>query len=119
VQHGGWLAEQQFLDAVALVNMMPAPLVTFVTLVGWVGGKAPGAIVMTVGIFLPAFSFTIIGHHVFEKIVGSKVSAIALRCPPSIPQYQISTDFLDCLNVRLTPFTMFSVVPPSGRGALS
>lgn len=72
VTNGGWLTQQQFLDSIALVNMLPAPLVTFVTLVGWIGGGVGGAIVITFGIFLPAFSFTIIGHPLFEALVGNE-----------------------------------------------
>lgn len=64
-----WLTERQFLDALAITNVLPCPLVTFVTMVGWVGHGIAGAVVMTIGIFLPAFSFTIIGHEVFELIV--------------------------------------------------
>jgi chromate transporter len=37
------------------------------------GGGAPGAILMTIGIFLPAFSFTLIGHNLFERIVDIKI----------------------------------------------
>jgi len=37
VQSGGWLSQRAFLDAIAITNMMPTPLVMFVTLVGYVG----------------------------------------------------------------------------------
>jgi chromate transporter len=71
VTSGQWLTEQQFLDAIAITNMMPTPLVTFVTLVGWIGHGLGGAIVIAIGIFLPAFSFTLIGHKFFEKLVDN------------------------------------------------
>jgi putative chromate ion transporter len=71
VTSGEWLTEQQFLDAIAITNMMPTPLVTFVTLVGWIGHGLGGAIVIAIGIFLPAFSFTLIGHKFFEKLVDN------------------------------------------------
>lgn len=70
---GGWLTNQQFLDSIAIVNILPTPLVTFVTMVGFIGGGIAGAIVMTIGIFLPAFSFTIIGHDFFEAFVNNDV----------------------------------------------
>eukprot|EP00598_Pedospumella_elongata_P004021 CAMPEP_0184980308 /NCGR_PEP_ID=MMETSP1098-20130426/10300_1 /TAXON_ID=89044 /ORGANISM="Spumella elongata, Strain CCAP 955/1" /LENGTH=476 /DNA_ID=CAMNT_0027503715 /DNA_START=74 /DNA_END=1504 /DNA_ORIENTATION=- len=72
VQSGGWLSQRAFLDAIAITNMMPTPLVMFVTLVGYVGHGVIGAIVMSIGIFIPAFSFTIIGHEFFEAIVDNK-----------------------------------------------
>ena len=61
VTKGQWLTNQQFLDAVALVNVTPTPLVSFVTLVGWIGHDIGGAILITLGIFIPAMSFTFIG----------------------------------------------------------
>jgi putative chromate ion transporter len=69
---GGWLSQTQFLDAVAITNMMPTPLVSFVTLVGYVGHGPGGAMLMVVGIFIPAFSFTIVGHKFFEAFVNNK-----------------------------------------------
>lgn len=72
VESGGWLTQQEFLDAIAITNMMPTPLVTFVTMVGYIGNGIGGAILITVGIFLPAFSFTIIGHEIFEALVDNK-----------------------------------------------
>lgn len=71
VTSGGWLTDQQFLDAIAITNMMPTPLVTFVTVVGWIGHGIGGAIVIAIGIFLPAFSFTLIGHKFFEAMIDN------------------------------------------------
>jgi chromate transporter len=71
VTSGGWLTDSQFLDAIALTNMMPTPLVTFVTVVGWIGHGLGGSCLMAIGIFLPAFSFTLIGHNLFEAIVDN------------------------------------------------
>eukprot|EP01033_Poteriospumella_lacustris_P001957 gene1957-1420_t len=72
VETGKWLTPQQFLDAVAITNMLPTPLVMFVTLVGYIGHRVEGAVIMTIGIFLPAFSFTIIGHDFFQAVVDNK-----------------------------------------------
>ena len=72
VQNGGWLSQQVFLDAIAITNTLPTPLVSFVVLPGFVGNGIGGAIVITIGIFLPAFSFTIIGHEFFEHVMSNK-----------------------------------------------
>ena len=63
------MTNQEFLDAIAITNVLPTPLVSFVTMVGWIGHGVGGSILMTIGIFLPAFSFTIIGHEFFEMLV--------------------------------------------------
>ncbi|MCC6322025.1 MAG: chromate efflux transporter [Phycisphaerales bacterium] len=65
----GWVTHQQFLDGLAIGGILPAPMVIFGTFVGFLGGGVAGALLMTAGIFLPAFGFTLIGHRVFERIV--------------------------------------------------
>jgi chromate transport protein ChrA len=66
-----WLTGPAFLDALALGNVVPAPLVMFVTFVGYYANNVPGAVLMTLGMFIPAFSFTMIGHEFLEMIVDS------------------------------------------------
>jgi chromate transporter len=69
VSQGAWMSNAQFLDGLALSGLLPAPLIIFSTFVGYLGGGPWGAIVVTVGIFLPAFSFTLIGHDALEALV--------------------------------------------------
>jgi len=72
---GGWMTNQQFLDGLALSSILPAPLIIFSTFVGYLGGGPLGALVLTAGIFLPAFSFTLIGHNFFEeKFIENKAA---------------------------------------------
>ena len=72
VEIGAWMTNAQFLDGLALSGLLPAPLIIFSTFVGYIGGGAIGAILMTIGVFAPAFSFTMIGHETLEKLVESK-----------------------------------------------
>ena len=69
VTAGGWLSQRAFLDAIAIGQVLPSPLVIFTTFVGYQSGAWAGAFLMTLGMFLPAFSFTIIGHPLFERLV--------------------------------------------------
>lgn len=66
---GQWLSQAVFLDGIAIAQLIPAPLVMFTTFVGFMGAGVPGALLMTLGVFLPAFSFTLIGHNLFERVV--------------------------------------------------
>ncbi len=65
----GWMTDAQFLDGLALSGILPAPLIIFSTFVGYVGGGPIGALVMTAGIFLPAFAFSLLFHNQLERLV--------------------------------------------------
>ena len=58
-----WLTDSQFVDGLAMGGVLPAPLIIFSTFVGYVAGGLTGALVMTLGIFLPAFVFPIFFHR--------------------------------------------------------
>ena len=68
----GWMTDSQFLDGLALAGILPAPLVIFGTFVGYLGGGFPGAIALTMGIYLPAFAITLLGHELLEGVVENK-----------------------------------------------
>ena len=71
VRHDQWLTNEQFLDGLALAGIIPAPLIIFATFVGYVAGGPLGAIAITVGIFLPAFVITMLGHRYLEAAVDN------------------------------------------------
>jgi len=63
VESRGWLTDEQFIDGLALSGVLPAPLIIFSTFVGYLAGGLTGALLMTFGIFLPAFLFPIYFHR--------------------------------------------------------
>jgi chromate transporter len=68
VEVQGWLTDGEFLDGLALSGILPAPLIIFSTFVGYLAGGLSGSLAMTLGIFLPAFTFPIFLHRTFVLI---------------------------------------------------
>jgi chromate transporter len=60
VQQTGWLKEREFLVAVAMGMISPGPVVITATFVGYLVAGFWGAVVATIGIFLPSFLLILI-----------------------------------------------------------
>jgi len=58
VQHYGWLTQQQFVDAIALGQITPGPILISATFIGYKVQGLTGAVVATLAIFLPSFLMT-------------------------------------------------------------
>lgn len=74
----GLLTRQELMDAVAVGQFTPGPVLSTATFIGWQLGGFLGAIAATVGIFLPSFIFVAILNPFVPKMRKSKVMAAFL-----------------------------------------
>lgn len=63
-----WMTPQQFLDAVALGQVTPGPVVHTVAVIGWAASGLLGACVATVIAFSPSFIFVLGGGRHFDRL---------------------------------------------------
>ena len=64
----GWMTSAQFLNAVALGQVTPGPVVHTVAVVGYAAAGIGGALLATVVAFAPSFSFVLIGADRFDRL---------------------------------------------------
>jgi chromate transporter len=71
VQQNGWMGGRDFLVAVAVGMLSPGPVVITATFVGYLVDGFPGALVSTIGIFLPSFLLILIAAPLLARHRGN------------------------------------------------
>jgi chromate transporter len=78
VSHLHWLTEKQLIDAVAVGQFTPGPVFTTATFIGYLVAGVPGAVMATVGIFVPGFIFVALSGRMLPKLRRSPLAAAIL-----------------------------------------
>jgi chromate transporter len=101
VAHLHWLTDKQLLDAIAAGMVTPGPAFASATFVGYLTGGLPGALLATLGMFLPSFVFI----------------AIVFPLIPRLKKAPGARLFLDAINA-VTVGLMAAVSWQLARGAI-
>jgi chromate transporter len=75
----GWLTQQEFVDAIAMSQIMPGPIVLSTVFIGYKVAGFLGAVVATLGIFLPPGILMLAGTHALNRIKQSALIKAVLR----------------------------------------
>lgn len=78
VEKLGWLTKPQLLDAIAIGQFTPGPVLSTATFVGYQINGVYGALVATLGIFLPSFFFVLLLNPIVPRLRKSAWAAAFL-----------------------------------------
>lgn len=95
----GWLNRRELLDAIAIGQFTPGPVLSTSTFIGYQIQGFTGALLATLGIFLPSFIFVLILNPVVPKLRNSKLTA----------------DFLDAVNISAVAIMIAVVIKMGGE----
>jgi chromate transporter len=101
VENLHWITQAELLDAIAVGQFTPGPVFTTATFIGYVIAGNSGALLATLGIFLPAFFFV----------------AVSAPFIPKLRRSPVARAFLDGVNVASLALMAF-VTWELGRSAL-
>jgi len=73
-----WLTEKQLIDAVAVGQFTPGPVFTTATFIGYLVAGIPGALLATLGVFLPGFALVALSGRLLPKLRRSVWAAATL-----------------------------------------
>ena len=115
IERLGWITSQQLIDAVTIGQLTPGPIFTTATFIGYLVGDWQGAILATIGIFLPSF---IISFVLYRYVTVLNKNAVLYAALKGINAASIglmtSVSFLLFVNTVIAPLqdlTILGLVP--------
>jgi len=78
VVKAAWLTREQLLDAIAIGQFTPGPILSAATFAGFLLEGWKGAAIATAGIFLPSFAFILLLYPIIPRLRRSPYTAAFL-----------------------------------------
>ena len=75
----GWLSQQQLLDAIAVGQMTPGPVLSSATFIGYLVSGWAGALVATFAVFFPSFIIVILIGPMIPRLRQSRTAQAFLK----------------------------------------
>ncbi len=114
----GWLTDQQLIDAIAVGQVTPGPVFTTATFIGYILGGIPGALLATIGIFIPSFIFVAISNPLIPRIRhsprisafldGVNIASLGLMAAVTIQLGRAS--FIDPMTIGIAVITVVLLI---------
>lgn len=99
VEEYGWLSQQQLLDAIAIGQFTPGPVLSTSTFIGYLVAGFPGAVVATLAIFLPSFFFVAVLNPLIPRLRASAWTSAFLD---AVNVSSVALMFVVTLNLATT-----------------
>jgi chromate transporter len=108
VEKYGWLTQQQLLDAIAIGQFTPGPVLSTATFIGYVIAGVPGAVVATLGIFLPSFFFVAALNPLIPRLRNSALTKTFLD---AVNVSAVALMVVTTLRLGVTNLTLSTTAP--------
>jgi chromate transporter len=114
----GWLTDAQLLNAIAIGQVTPGPVFTTATFIGYILAGIPGAILATVGIFLPSFVLVAISNPFIPKMRNSRllsglldgVNAVSIGLMAAVTWQLGRNALVDPITILLSALSLFLLI---------
>ena len=120
----GLMPMDVILDGVAIGQFTPGPVLSTSTFIGYYMGGYSGAILATLGIFLPSFIFSFLVHFVRNKLTGNanfdkflksinagSMALLLFACYKILISADLSIEFISILGISVTLVFLTKKIP--------